>query len=302
MRHPIATLREEYFISSDLPFYVNRAEEDFTSLLHNHDFIEINYVAEGAGFHYIGGELHRVRKGDLYVIPIGVPHVYRPTAANRVKHPLAVYNCILSPRLLDTLDLRVTERRLAAFIRSMQAGKPLHYAMQARAETLDRLYLAMYHEFSALEQDSADYLHALLIQLLVLIYRAQPQSSGPFAHAYDATAPRPQPPEFRSILHELDLQLHDSVTLAQLAQTSGYSERHLSRLFKHHTGQSFHRYRQSRRMEQACALLKHSAMRIRDIADKVGYKDSDTFATVFKRTVGLAPSEYRKREWESQRK
>lgn len=307
MNTPIATFKGETFFPRDLLIFVNRVKEDFDLPLHNHDFLEITYVAEGVGFHHIGGQVHKVRKGDLNIIPVGVPHVFRPAAPDPAKHPLAVYNCVVSPRLLEQLDSLITDRDIAAFMQNLHLGEARHYASSEAEEMLDRLFLTLHHEFALPRTGSADLLHALLLQLLITIYRCTEDgkvggkgaSAGADVPILSSNENAPLPPHtgkesFFRLLAELDRFYHEDVTLAYLARTSGYSERHLQRLFQRHTGQSFRRYRQSRRIEHSCELLKRSGLKIEDIADKVGYKDADAFASVFKRYTGLAPNDYRK--------
>lgn len=308
MKTPVTTFKGESYFQQDLLIYVNRADETFDLPMHNHDFMEIAYVVEGTGFHHINDELHRVRKGDLYVIPVGVPHVFRPAAADRRKHPLSVCNVIVSPRLLDRLEPLMSDRTLAAFVRTLPEGKLLRYEMQKTEDTMDKLLLMLLREYSMPQQGSADYLHTLLLQLLICIYRAdydamnvnsEAQASG-VAGGGKQSLPS-SAADFARMLADLDLHAHESFTLAQLAQTSGYSERHLGRLFKRYTGQTFHQYRQSRRMEQSCEMLKHTTMKVSDISERVGYKDADTFTKVFKRSIGVTPSEYRKQNREHKR-
>ena len=77
--------------------YVNRNAENFTGSYHNHDFLEIAYIAEGEGFHHLENSVQRVRKGQMFYIPLGISHVFRPTSANG--KPLIVNNCIFSVQL-----------------------------------------------------------------------------------------------------------------------------------------------------------------------------------------------------------
>ena len=46
-------------------------------------------------------------------------------------------------------------------------------------------------------------------------------------------------------------------------------------------------------MEKAKELLADISVNVKDISQRVGYRDSNYFAKVFKRIVGVTPSEYR---------
>lgn len=306
MRNPVTTFKGESFFPHDLLIYVNRSIEDFNVPLHNHDFVEIAYVAEGTGFHHVGGEVRKVRKGDMYVLPVGVPHVFRPATANPARHPLAVYNCVISPRLLERLDPFVTDRSVAAFMHSLPAGDFRAYSLQDDVGELDRLFRTLHREFMLPLPGSSDYLHTLLLQLFILIGRFAGAEPGPASlpsetYGRDPLLPAVSKKPFARVLAELDRRIQQETTLADLAESSGYSERHLQRLFRQHTGQSFHSYRQSRRIERSCELIRHTELKIGAIAEQVGYKDVDTFASVFKRCTGIAPNAYRKQSRQTDR-
>ena len=65
-------------------------------------------------------------------------------------------------------------------------------------------------------------------------------------------------------------------------------------LFKECIGISPYSYYVNIRINNACALLEHTDLKIKDIAEKCGYEDAFYFARVFKKNIGQTPSEYRK--------
>ena len=50
----------------------------------------------------------------------------------------------------------------------------------------------------------------------------------------------------------------------------------------------------SKRMDNARKLLINTDKKIKDISNEVGYKDIYYFTKVFKKEIGVSPSEYRK--------
>ena len=50
----------------------------------------------------------------------------------------------------------------------------------------------------------------------------------------------------------------------------------------------------SKRIDSARELLINSDKKIKDICNEVGYKDIYYFTKVFKKEIGVSPSEYRK--------
>lgn len=50
MKRPMETYYGDTFFQDDTLMYVNRNAENFTGSYHNHDFLEIAYIAEGKVF------------------------------------------------------------------------------------------------------------------------------------------------------------------------------------------------------------------------------------------------------------
>ena len=68
---------------------------------------------------------------------------------------------------------------------------------------------------------------------------------------------------------------------------------YLSRVFKANTGRTLLTYHNTVRCERAKRLLKSKAIPISQIGDEVGFASSAHFSHVFRKTVGVTPSEYR---------
>lgn len=79
----------------------------------------------------------------------------------------------------------------------------------------------------------------------------------------------------------------------EVAARLGISGGHLARLFKARTGLTFAEYLTSYRMKRAVDLLRDPAVRIGEVADLVGYRDQRHFSVLFRKLVGLTPTQFR---------
>ena len=68
---------------------------------------------------------------------------------------------------------------------------------------------------------------------------------------------------------------------------------YFSQLFKKETGCGFNDYLNSLRLENAKILLRQPFLKINEVADMAGYKSIAYFNRIFKKYVGVTPSEYR---------
>lgn len=102
----------------------------------------------------------------------------------------------------------------------------------------------------------------------------------------------PKIAEVQMLLQETLSQEH---SVSSLANTVGISDRSLLRRFKQATGMTPVTYLQSLRVETARSRLELSRDSFERISWDVGYSDPAAFRRVFRRIVGLTPSEYRNR-------
>ena len=83
------------------------------------------------------------------------------------------------------------------------------------------------------------------------------------------------------------------LTIAKIAEYSGYSLAYFTKSFKKYMHDTPIMHLNKRRISDAKVLLKDNNLQLADIAKMVGYKNLSTFTEAFKRSMGLLPSEYR---------
>jgi len=89
--------------------------------------------------------------------------------------------------------------------------------------------------------------------------------------------------------------LDTKVELSRLADVAGVNLYHFARAFKQSTGESPHQYVLRRRIEHAKELLRRPHLSVIEASARTGFVDQSHFSKVFRRMVGMAPSEYRNR-------
>lgn len=95
--------------------------------------------------------------------------------------------------------------------------------------------------------------------------------------------------------HWLSAQRECSATVADIARHAGLEPRTFLRRFASATGMTPSEYQQRLRMSRAREMLEFSRRSVDEIASSVGYDDVGGFRRVFRKIVGLNPSEYRRR-------
>lgn len=86
----------------------------------------------------------------------------------------------------------------------------------------------------------------------------------------------------------------ENITLDTVANFVGWNAAYLSMQFKKSAGIGFSEYLTFLRIEKAKQMIKETDTPITQIAEAVGYFDYRYFSRIFKKNIGLKPSEYRK--------
>lgn len=284
----VMSIRTVSVASRPEPIFINRVNERFEAHRHTHDFIEITFVAAGSGVHYMNQHALPVRRGDLYIINYGVSHEFRPAPGGQ----LIVYNCIFYPEFLDyrLVGSRDFSDVVNSFLfRSLSPlytpDRPDIHASGAGLTLLEGLYERMYEEYSAKENGYLEMLRALVMELIVTVFRLyrNQSASGAMPH--------------RRLIENVVAYMRDhyaqTVRLEDLSMMAFLSRNHFCRCFKELTGMTAVEYMQKLRVEEAARLLKNTLLDVGQVGERVGYADRRYFNDVFKRIMGMTPGQYR---------
>lgn len=85
----------------------------------------------------------------------------------------------------------------------------------------------------------------------------------------------------------------EDISLQDAAAQLHYSDAYFCRFFKQNFDKNFIMYLSELRVEKAKELLEDMTINVKDISNRVGFRDSGYFTKVFKRITGVTPSEYR---------
>lgn len=98
-----------------------------------------------------------------------------------------------------------------------------------------------------------------------------------------------------NVIHYLEANYEKDICIKVVADAFHMNPLYIGRLFRQETGSAFTDYLNILRLEKAKALLEHTQIPMKQIAQEVGYQNSNYFFTVFKKCVGMTPTEFRRR-------
>lgn len=99
-----------------------------------------------------------------------------------------------------------------------------------------------------------------------------------------------------NIIHIIHHEFESDLTLDEIARRLHYNPNYLSSIFKKEMGISFSEYVSNYRHHMAKSWLAESDMAVKDIAEKLKYKNSQNFIRSFKKLEGITPGNYRQQK------
>ena len=127
----------------------------------------------------------------------------------------------------------------------------------------------------------------------MLLIDMERQSQAPYVS--DALIAKPRNSLSEKAEHFLQHELHREISVTELADHCGTSERSLLRHFRSHLGVSPLAHIQHLRVERAKALLETTHLSFDEIVERCGYSDAASFRRLFKRDTAMTPADYRER-------
>jgi transcriptional regulator GlxA family with amidase domain len=124
----------------------------------------------------------------------------------------------------------------------------------------------------------------------MLLPRPRTQQAG---YAVLPLSPPHENDKIRAAEAFLQANYREDVSTDDLARRAGLGARTFVRHFKAATGRHPNAYLQAVRIETAKAILEREGAPIQQVSSAVGYDDVTFFRSLFKRSTGMTPAEYR---------
>lgn len=249
---------------------------------HMHDTYELYYLMSGRRNYFIKDRLYPIEKGDLVFVP--KYDLHRTLAAGTPHHDRFLIN--FKEDLFDSMCAGIHNEVL---LRPYLTGVRTLRLKAEDLQVLDGIVFRLVQDVMEKRTAQSLQIKLLITDLLLFISRC--------LERYDAEITPFQTPLHQKISEIADYindHYMEPLTLARLSETFYLSPYYISRVFKEMTGFSFVKYLTYARIAEAKRLLRETDMKVLNIADRVGFENLAHFNRVFKQTVHLSPSQYRR--------
>ena len=160
---------------------------------------------------------------------------------------------------------------------------PLHLKLGDSFDAMRRVFETLCIELSQRGAAHKLRLHAAVFELLAIV-----------ADAAGKMPTRTQKLDaWQRARLRLGSQLQSELRIEKLAREMGVGADHFIRQFKQRFGMSPKHYRTHAKMREAARLLRSGDQPVKAVAYALGYPDTKSFTRIFKRSLGMIPSDLR---------
>ena len=280
--------RTDFLTDRRLPLRLIRRDPQEEYGLHSHEFSELVIVYRGWGEHLIFGERRPICAGDVFLIKEQTRHGYENL------HDLALCNLLFDLHEVNNPLFALCRYPVLRSLFLLEPGfssrrRGLRLSPEELPEILEILS-EIEKEQNGREEDFASAMSAWLVLLTVKLSRL---------HGTGQEQAQEGSFELYRLLNEISDRSQEEWSRERMAKLAGMSVSTLTRHFRRATGYPPNEYLLMLRLKQSLLLLVNPELSISDIADRVGFSDSNYFCRLFRKNTERSPSEYR-RQYHSQ--
>lgn len=249
---------------------------------HWHEHLEFLYFKSGTATIECGSTPLQTQVGDLIVVNSNELHYGISTSTD-----LFYYVMIVDISLLHSYSVDAIETK---FITPISQNRILFQNQISQDENITACIVSLIQEMVNKELGYELSIKSHLYRLLSLLVRKY-------------VAPITDLDQYRSrvrdlerlapVFRHIDECYSDKLTVQQLADQTGLSRFHFSRLFKQLTDKSLVEYINLVRINKSEELLRHTRMSISEVAHATGFNDIYYFSRTFRKLKKASPTQWR---------
>lgn len=251
---------------------------------HSHDFMELVFVAGGSTIHTIHFPHEKevsyaLITGDVFAVLPNEEHAY--SESRNVSYYNVMFDFTFIADSLKTLSSLPSYQALFA---ADCVRNKIHLALHER-KALERLLQQIANELAGRKPGFVEFVHASLIEALIIILRHDSIQGGNLRYDYSGIA---------ASIASMEKSPEKHHSAADLAREASMSVSLFYLRFQEVTGVAPNEYLTFMRLANACAMLLESDISIGEIAVRCGFCDSNHFIKSFKKRHGITPNKFRK--------
>lgn len=222
----------------------------------------INLVIEGDGIFIISGVQYNIKKGDIFFIFPSVE--FQIISKNNLQYIYISFLGIRSNKILESLKISKKAPYYESYVELIDFW--MDSLLKSRSGNIDMLSESvLLYTFSIMGNDLLD-------------NRKSDQNNEDIVTLIKQYA---------------DTHFFDSyISLERISKKFLYNKKYIGTAFKKSVGTGFNQYINTLRVQNACTLIEEGITSIKEISSMCGFSDQMYFSKVFKKLMGVTPSEH----------
>lgn len=296
MSEEIGWLKKSDYFKENENIYIHLSDNlDMNRVSHRHNFIEVSYVVSGTAVHTIEGISYPVKKGNVVIVDYNTPHTW--SFDPEKDGPFMTYDLLFTPDFFGSGGINTSEfyslaspYLFSSLFREFDSHYVLHHLIKTNAGEFHNLFAQIHREYTHREKGSQTLIRAYLAELIIKLFRELDKQQPSFTVSHQKLVE--QAVSYMQENYKAHINLDDIVSGVFL------SKDYFRQIFKKVTGLSISSYIQELRIAEACRLLETTDESSAQIARESGFNDIKFFYQTFKKSTGMTPAEYRKKQSE----
>lgn len=260
--------------------YQEDREIRFYDKLHQHEEIQISFVANGSGSLILGDTVSDYSPGDILVIGERIPHLFRSDI--KEEELSVMYSLFFTKKSFGEDFFKLTDLLgVESFFKTSDYGLKI---CSNKSEIQEKFY--------EIKGQNRMQRLATFLQILDLIIHSETKPLSSFV--YQKRYTEDEGKRMSNVFEYTMDHYQETISLETIAEKANMSKNAFCRYFKKRTNKTYFQYLIDLRIEQACKLLvTKQEVSIGLISDMVGFPNVANFNRKFKELKKMTPSKYR---------
>ena len=260
-------------------------QEDYANVFydkyHQHEEIQLSFIAQGAGTLVVGDTVNDYKAGDILVIGSYVPHVFRSDITT-TKASLMLSLFFTKESFGESFfNLEELQKLNLFFKRATHGFKVISHKQKVQ------------NYFTQLKKASKFERLLILLELLNVLSKVKYQSLSSFVynkHYTDSEGKR-----MSSVMEYTMNHYQESIELEAISKVASLTKNAFCKYFKKRTNKTYFQFLNELHIEHASnLLLAQNDLSVAEIAEQSGFNNISNFNRQFKVLKKMTPSQYLK--------
>lgn len=251
---------------------------------HAHDYLEMVYVYRGCMHQMVGEQYVQLNEGDFFLIDTGVSHQPWVETDSDIAISIGIRRDTVK-KIMSPFGRLPSVQQAARILTGDGHERGIDYARTKSNSAFRDLVETMFCEYYRQGHMHEQVLLADFVRLIMELNRL----SGELPREAGERAAQEVSVMVRCFIDEH----YTSLTFDDLCAHFGYSDRHMRRLMRTFSDESFSEIINGLKIKKACEYIDRFNMPTEQIVERVGYQSTNYFCRQFKDVTGTSISDYR---------